>query len=86
MAAIFQLFDGLQVVLLSILRGVADVKPAMLYALIAYIFVNIPISYLLAFVFGFGPIGIWIGFVFGIGLASLLFYLRISKIYKRLGV
>ena len=86
MAAVFQLFDGLQVVLLSILRGVADVKPAMLYALVAYIFVNIPISYLLAFVFDFGPMGIWIGFVFGIGLASLLFYLRISKIYKRLGV
>ena len=86
MAAVFQLFDGLQVVLLSILRGVADVKPAMLYALIAYIFVNIPISYLLAFVFDFGPMGIWIGFVFGIGLASLLFYVRIAKIYKRLGV
>jgi len=86
MAAIFQLFDGLQVVLLSILRGMADVKSAMLYALIAYIFVNLPISYVLAFVFELGPIGIWIGFVFGIGLASLLFYIRIAKIYKRLGV
>lgn len=86
MAAIFQLFDGLQVVLLSILRGVADVKHSMVSAFFAYIVINIPISYLLAFTFGFGPSGIWIGFVFGIGVASLLFYRRISKIYKRLGL
>ncbi|NOR86113.1 MAG: MATE family efflux transporter, partial [Bacteroidales bacterium] len=63
MAAIFQVFDGLQVVLLSILRGVADVKHSMIYALIAYIGVNIPLSYVLAFEFDMGPMGIWIGFV-----------------------
>lgn len=84
MAAVFQIFDGLQVVLLSILRGLSDVRTAMVYALIAYIFVNIPISYLLAFTFEMGPIGIWIGFVFGIGLASVLFYTRIRKIFKRI--
>jgi len=86
MAAIFQIFDGLQVVLLSILRGVADVKFSMVYALIAYIGINIPISYILAFVLKMGPIGIWIGFVFGIGIASLLFFLRIRKIYRKLGL
>jgi len=86
LAAIFQLFDGLQVVLLSILRGVADVKSSMLYALIAYIGINIPLSYVLAFTLNMGPMGIWIGFVFGIGIASLLFYLRIRKIYRRLGL
>lgn len=84
MAAIFQVFDGLQVVLLSVLRGVSDVRTAMVYALIAYIFVNIPISYVLAFTFEMGAIGIWIGFVFGIGLASVLFYTRIQKMFKRL--
>jgi MATE family multidrug resistance protein len=84
LAAIFQVFDGLQVVLLSILRGLADVKKAMFYALIAYIIVNIPISYLLAFTFDLGPIGIWIGFVFGIGIASLLFYIRIRNRFKML--
>ena len=86
MAAVFQVFDGLQVVLLSILRGVADVKHSMIYALIAYIGVNIPVSYILAFELKMGPIGIWIGFVFGIGLASFLFFRRIGKIYKKLGL
>lgn len=86
MAAIFQIFDGLQVVLLSILRGLADVKKAMIYALIAYIFINIPISYILAFVFDMGAIGIWIGFVFGIGSASLLFFMRIRKIFNKMRI
>lgn len=83
MAAIFQIFDGAQVVLLSILRGLADVQMAMIYAFIAYILVNLPISYMLAFTFNMGPIGIWIGFVFGIGLASILFYLRIRNQFKK---
>lgn len=84
MAAIFQVFDGAQVVLLSILRGLADVRKAMIYAFIAYILINIPISYVLAFVFDLGPIGIWIGFVFGIGIASVLFFLRIQNQFKKL--
>lgn len=84
MAAIFQVFDGAQVVLLSILRGLADVRKAMIYAFIAYILINIPISYVLAFVFNLGPIGIWIGFVFGIGIASVLFFLRIQNQFKKL--
>lgn len=84
MAAVFQVFDGAQVVLLSILRGLADVQRAMIYAFIAYIVINIPTSYLLAFTFGLGPIGIWIGFVFGIGIASVLFFLRIQNQFKKL--
>lgn len=84
MAAVFQVFDGAQVVLLSILRGLADVQRAMIYAFIAYIMINIPVSYLLAFTFDLGPIGIWIGFVFGIGIASVLFFLRIQNQFRKL--
>jgi len=84
MAAVFQIFDGGQVVLLSVLRGLADVQRAMIYAFIAYILINLPISYLLAFTFNLGAIGIWIGFVFGIGMASVLFYLRIHGQFKKL--
>lgn len=76
-AAIFQIFDGAQVVLLSILRGIADVKHAMLYAFIAYTLINIPLSYLLSFTWQWGPVGIWIGFVFGIGSASILYMHRL---------
>jgi|AntRauTorcE11898_2_1112593.scaffolds.fasta_scaffold00653_10 MATE family multidrug resistance protein len=84
MAAIFQIFDGVQVVILGALRGLADVKKAMMYAFFAYIVVNIPLSYFLTFVLGIGPVGIWIGFVAGLGIASVLFYNRFRVIYRRL--
>lgn len=81
MAAIFQLFDGMQVVMLGVLRGLADVKQAMFYAFFAYLVVNIPLAYLLAFTFEVGPIGIWTGFVAGLGIAAILFFTRFRKQY-----
>lgn len=83
-AAIFQIFDGAQVVLLSILRGLADVKHAMIYSFIAFNLINVPVSYWLSFKLNMGPAGIWIGFVFGIGSASLLYLSRIKTLFKRL--
>jgi MATE family multidrug resistance protein len=83
-AAMFQLFDGLQVVMLSILRGIGDVKRAMVYAFIAYIVVNIPLAYLLTFELGLGIIGIWIAFIVGLGFASTLFYIRYRNVLKNI--
>jgi MATE family multidrug resistance protein len=66
--AFFQIFDGMQVVLLGALRGMADVRVPMFIAFFSYIVVSLPISYLLAFIFNFGYSGVWIGFVFGFRL------------------
>ena len=75
-AAFFQVFDGLQVVMLSTLRGMADVKIPMLMAFIAYLFIGIPTSYLLSFYFHAGPQGIWLGYLVGLGSAGVMFYFR----------
>lgn len=75
-AAIFQLFDGLQVVMLSTLRGMADVKIPMFMAFLAYLFIGMPVSYVCAFVLDFGPQGIWFGYLAGLGVASVMFYFR----------
>lgn len=80
--AVFQLFDGLQVVMLSILRGLGDVKHAMVYSFVAYILINLPTGYLLAFTFKMGTVGLWLGFIVGLSSAGLLFYSRIRTIYK----
>lgn len=77
--AFFQIFDGLQVVLLGALRGMADVKIPMFIAFFCYIVVSLPISYLLAFTFHIGSPGVWIGFVFGLSSAALLFGFRLKK-------
>jgi MATE family multidrug resistance protein len=75
-AAVFQIFDGLQVVMLSTLRGMADVKIPMFIAFAAYLLVGIPTSYLLTFVMNVGPQGIWYGYLVGLGSAGIMFYFR----------
>jgi len=83
-AAIFQIFDGLQVVMLSTLRGMADVKIPMFIAFFAYLFLGIPTSYILSFTFEIGPQGIWYGYLVGLGVAGILFYLRFNQKLKNI--
>ena len=75
-AAIFQVFDGLQVIMLSALRGMADVKIPMLMAFAAYMLVGIPTSYGFTFLLHAGPMGIWFGYLVGLGSAGILFFVR----------
>lgn len=82
-AAIFQVFDGLQVVMLSTLRGMADVRLPMFIAFFAYLFLGIPTSYFLAFKLLLGPQGIWYGYLLGLGTAAILFYLRFQYNLKK---
>ncbi len=81
-AAVFQVFDGLQVVMLSTLRGMADVKWPMFIAFFAYLFIGIPTSYILSFTMQLGPQGIWYGYLAGLGVAGVLFYLRFQHNLK----
>jgi multidrug resistance protein, MATE family len=83
--AFFQIFDGMQVVLLGALRGMADVRIPMFIAFFSYIIVSLPISYLLAFVFHFGYSGVWIGFVFGLTTAAFLFGFRLKYQVQKFG-
>ncbi|HZL12046.1 MAG TPA: MATE family efflux transporter [Prolixibacteraceae bacterium] len=83
--AFFQISDGIQVVLLGALRGMADVRIPMFIAFFSYIIVSLPVSYLLAFVFHFGYSGIWIGFVFGLSTAAFLFSLRLKHQVRKFG-
>lgn len=84
-AAIFQFFDGLQVVMQSTLRGMADVTVPMFIAFIAYLLIGLPTSYVFAFNFGIGPEGIWYGYVVGLAVAGILFYFRFKNNLKKLG-
>ncbi len=83
-AAIFQLFDGLQVIMMSTLRGMADVKIPMFFAFFAYLVVGIPTSYLLAFPLHLGARGIWFGYLAGLAVAGILFLMRFKYIIRKL--
>lgn len=75
-AALFQLFDGLQVVVLGALRGLQDVKIPMYMTFFSYWAVGFPISYYLGLHTELGAIGVWIGLASGLAIASLFLYLR----------
>ncbi len=82
LAAIFQVFDGFQVVILGALRGLADVKHAMKISFISYILISLPLSYTFAFLLNFGPAGVWVGFVVSLGIAGFLFLRRFNSLRK----
>jgi len=83
LAALFQLFDGTQVVGLGILRGMGDVNIPTFITFIAYWIVGLPAGYLLGLHMGFGVTGVWCGLVLGLAVSSILLFLRFQVISKK---
>ncbi len=76
-AAVFQVFDGTQVICTSILRGAGDTKVAMLLHILSFWAVGIPLGALVAFGFDGGAPGLWWGLTAGLAAAALLQLLRV---------
>jgi len=83
-AAFFQIFDGLQVVILGALRGLQDVKIPALITFVSYWIIGFPVSYYLGLYTSFESTGIWIGLFIGLFSASILLYLRFNYLTKKL--
>ncbi|MPQ92493.1 MATE family efflux transporter [Thioclava sp. JE_KL1] len=75
-AAIFQLFDLMQVMALGLLRGVQDTRVPMWMAVASYWLIGIPASYFLAFTLDFGGVGLWLGLVLGLASAGAMMMRR----------
>jgi MATE family multidrug resistance protein len=71
-AALFQIFDGGQVIGAGLLRGLKDTRWPMLFAAFAYWAVGISTALGLAFGAGLAGIGIWIGLAVALAVAALL--------------
>ncbi len=65
-AAVFQLFDGVQGVATGALRGIGDTRTPMLWNLFGHWAVGLPVGYWLCFVAGFGVVGLWWGLSLGL--------------------
>ncbi|MDO4496362.1 MAG: MATE family efflux transporter [Bacteroidales bacterium] len=72
---LYQLGDGIQTTFVNALRGLGDVKKLVLYSVIAYLIISLPLSYVLGIVLEWGAFGIWMAFPFGLSTAAIL-YLR----------
>jgi MATE family multidrug resistance protein len=83
-AAVFQISDGIQVVVLGALRGLQDVKVPMYLTFVAYWMVGFPISYYLGLSTDMKAEGVWIGLLIGLTVASVLLYYRFAYLSKKL--
>lgn len=81
---LFQMFDGLQVIALGILRGLNDLKTPTYIALFSYWVVGLPTSYLIGIYFDVGAAGVWFGYLAGLLTASVLLFHRYHRIKKTL--
>lgn len=81
-AALFQMFDGTQVVAAGALRGLTDVKVPTIITFVAYWLVSLPMGYLLAFHTRLGPLGIWIGLASGLASAAVLLAWRFHRLTR----
>lgn len=73
---LYQFGDGLQINFANSLRGIADVRPMMLFSFIAYFLISLPAGYFFGFICHWGVIGIWMAFPFGLTSAGIMYYLR----------
>ena len=81
LAAIFQLFDGIQGVVTGTLRGIGDTRTPMVVNLAAHWLLGLPVSYTLCFVVGWGVWGLWIGLSLGLIVTGvILLYMWTVKI------
>jgi MATE family multidrug resistance protein len=60
-AALFELFDGFQIVATGALRGLGDTRQPMIAHLLGYWAVGVPVAYVLCFPLHWGATGIWVG-------------------------
>jgi len=90
-AALFQIFDGVQAIAAGALRGYRDTAVPLLIAVVGYWGIGFTGGWLLAFPAGYGPIGLWSGLAMGLAAVALMLTLRLhfcagsAALHKRLG-
>lgn len=87
-AGLFQLFDGVLIVMANALRGLRDTRSPMWIVLSGYWVVGVGIGSILCFPLGYGAAGLWWGLVLGpivaLALMTLRFRRRLAEATARL--
>jgi multidrug resistance protein, MATE family len=82
-AAMFQLFDGIQVIATGALRGLKDTQIPMVIGIFAYWGIGLGSGYGFGMVLGWGAIGLWWGLALGLAVAAGVLTWRFSTIQLR---
>lgn len=83
LAAIFQVFDGVQVSSNACLRGLKDTAVPAAITVVAYWAIGIPLAYWLAIHRGQQAVGVWVAFIAALGVAAALLALRFDRKSRR---
>jgi MATE family multidrug resistance protein len=83
-AAIFQISDSIQIVVLGALRGLQDVKIPTIITFISYWLIGFPVSWFLGKEEAYGSFGIWLGLLVGLTTAAVLLSIRFNYLTKQL--
>lgn len=84
--ACFQLFDGAQVTIAGILRGLSVTRAASSSIFIGYWLIGIPLGYYLGFYGGFEAQGFWIGLALSLAVVALMLGVVLVKKFRALTV
>ena len=79
-AALFQLFDGMQAVGAGALRGAGDVRFAFAGGVVSYWLIGLPLALLFGIRLGHGALGMWWGLCASLIAAALIFLYRFSRL------
>lgn len=82
-AAMFQLFDGTQVVIIGILRGLEDVRMPTLITLVGYWLIALPLAYYFAFTLKMETVGVWIALLFSLIFVAVGLLWRLRYLVKK---
>jgi len=82
-AALFQLFDGAQVVGLGILRGMGDVNIPTIITFIAYWIIGLPVGYWLGIYLKVGVTGVWYGLTLGLMASVIMLFIRFQIMSRK---
>ena len=82
-AALFQLFDGVQVIASGALRGYRDTTIPMVIAAIGYWAIGFAGGWLLAFPVGLGATGLWAGLAVGLAIVAVALTARLYSQARR---
>lgn len=83
-AGLFQLSDGIQVVGLGALRGMADVRVPTIVTLVAYWIIGLPLGYVFGFLLDMKEVGIWYGLLIGLTITGVLLLFRFHSLSAKL--
>src|SRR5262249_10285117 len=83
-AGVFQLFDGIQVVVTGALRGAGNTRTAMLTHLLGYWIIGMPLGAVLCFKFSLGALGFWAGLCLALVLIGIVLLLAWRRMILRL--